>query len=549
MRSGWLLRYWHTLRHLRPVQFFGRLKLYLPRPRPDLSPAPVVRKTATAWTRCQREPSMLASRRFRLLSVVRSIDDSSDWNRSDWPRLWLYNAHYFDDLTADNAEDRTAWHAGLIARWINENPQGQGIGWDPYPCSLRIVNWVKWALAGHALDDTVRLSLAVQARFLRQRLEIHLLGNHLWANAKALVFAGTFFTGSEADAWRDKGQSLLRRELAVQILSDGGHFENSPMYHATVLEDVLDLLQLSQRFPGILDPALVGRLDAVAVQMLQWLGVMSHPDGGIAFFNDSVEGIAPRYAALVAYASELGIVAPVADSRPGMMHLPATGYVRMVAGNAVLLADVGELGPNYLPGHAHADTLSFEWSLGKQRILVNGGTSTYEAGAERLRQRGTAMHNTVIVDGQDSSEVWGSFRVARRARPSQVASCQRDGQSVLEASHDGYLRLSGKVIHRREWKLVKGSLIVTDHVEGRFGMALARFRLHPSLLAEPQTDCGGVILSDDVCIRWNAIGASSVRVLRESWHPRFGESQPCDVIEVGFSGPQLRTSFHWKEKG
>ena len=79
------------------------------------------------------------------------------------------------------------------------------------------------------------------------------------------------------------------------------------------------------------------------------------------------------------------------------------------------LLDVAPVGPDYLPGHAHADTLSFELSLFGQRVLVNSGTSQYEAGPERSRQRGTAAHNTVIVDGHDSSEVWAGFRVARRA--------------------------------------------------------------------------------------------------------------------------------------
>src|SRR5204863_9681114 len=107
--------------------------------------------------------------------------------------------------------------------------------------------------------------------------------------------------------------------------------------------------------------------------------------------------------------------------------------------------------PDHLPGHAHADTLSFELSLREQRVLVNTGTSTYEVAAERLRQRGTAAHNTVVVDGVDSSEVWSSFRVARRARP-LAASWGRDGDALwLSAGHEGYRRLPGKVIHRRRW--------------------------------------------------------------------------------------------------
>ena len=84
----------------------------------------------------------------------------------------------------------------------------------------------------------------MQVRFLRKRLEIHLLGNHLFANAKALVFAGLYFTGNEADEWLGKGLAILEREVPEQVLRDGGHFERSPMHHGIILEDLLDLLNV-----------------------------------------------------------------------------------------------------------------------------------------------------------------------------------------------------------------------------------------------------------------------------------------------------------------
>ena len=49
-------------------------------------------------------------------------------------------------------------------------------------------------------------------------------------------------------------------------------------------------------------------------------------------------------------------------------------------------------------------------------LLIDTGTSTYAAGAVRDRERSTAAHNTLEVDGRDSTEVWGAFRAGRRAR-------------------------------------------------------------------------------------------------------------------------------------
>lgn len=483
---------------------------------------------------------MTGPQAMHFLGVERELVVAGDWNRADWPKLWLYNAHYFDDLVADDAPVREEWHRGLIHRWLDENPIAQGNGWEPYPASLRIVNWIKWTLGGNVLDSGAVRSLAVQARYLRRRLEIHLLGNHLWANAKALVFAGVFFKGDEAAGWLRKGAVLVERELAEQFLPDGGHFERSPMYHSILLEDVLDLVQLDRVYPGVLPAPLVARLREGAGAMLRWLRVMTHPDGDIALFNDAAFGIAPPLAGLEAYADALGVAydtAPLA----ALEVLAESGYVRMTAGAAVLVADVGPVGPDYLPGHAHADTLSFELSLHGRRVLVNGGTSTYEAGPLRLRQRGTAMHNTVQVDGADSSEVWGSFRVARRARPMAVCWADEGGALVLEAAHDGYRRLPGCVVHSRRWELSAGGLAVVDALSGRLGDAVARFRFAPGFEA---TGEGLVAATDGIHLAWRSDAATTAVVL-DAWYPRFGEEHPCRVLECRIGGGCMSTQFSW----
>lgn len=543
-RLGGALRLWHTVRWLKPVQVWGRARFRLYRPRPDTRPAPHVRPAQRTWLPCARVSSMVGPACFRFLSVEREVTAPYDWDRVDWPRLWRYNLHYFDDLVAHEATDRMSWHRVLIERWIAENPPGVGTGWEPYPASLRIVNWIKWSLvdAGAADGAPPRLSpealhsLAVQVRWLRRRLETHLLGNHLWANAKALVFAGAYFEGPEARGWIGKGLALLHRELGEQILPDGGHFERSPMYHATLLEDLLDLLQLADRYPGSIPGVDSNAWQDAAMRMLRWLRVMTHPDGGIAFFNDAAHGVAPQLSALEDYAARVchpvfARASPLDDASPSIVALPDSGYVRLQAGPATLIADVGRIGPDYLPGHAHADTLSFELSLHGRRAIVNSGTSTYEAGAERMRQRGTASHSTVIVDEADSSEVWGGFRVARRARPRDVTwGTGPDGALWLRAAHDGYLRLPGRVIHRREWCLTEHGLHVVDRLGGAPRSAEARFHLHP--LVEP-LDVG--------------VDLTRMSIEPSTWHPLFGVAVGNQVLVADFAGRNvLETEFRWR---
>lgn len=484
----------HTVRHLRPVQVYRRL--YRPRPSVRVRPDAWPRTLSGVW-QCsiERDSAQIGPRRFRFLNQEHEM---VGWDDPALPRLWLYNLHYFDSP-----------EAYLIARWINENPVGVGPGWEPYPLSLRISNWIKWALNGNPLSAAVLDSLAVQAEYLNRTVEYHLLANHLFVNAKALALAGMFFTGGAAARWLNRALAILNRECSEQILDDGGHFERSPMYHALILEDVLDLINAAHAFPGVCSDA-AAHWGRMAPRMLGWLLNMTHPDGRIAFFNDAAFGVSPEVRQLLTYARSLNI-------QPEPVALSTAGYIRLENEHCVALFDAAPIGPDYQPGHAHADTLSFELSLSGRRVLVNSGTSTYDAGRQRLAERATAAHNTVRIDGLDSSEVWSSFRVARRARPFDFRT---DRRSFVEAAHDGYRRLRDPVIHRRRLELEGGRLVITDDIQAAGDHKVeVFFHLHPDALADIALD-----------------SKFSRTVEATTWHPEFNVSLPNQTIVGTWEG-------------
>jgi uncharacterized heparinase superfamily protein len=460
--------YWHTARHLKPTQVHNRVLRRLPGRARVRQPALRTREGAWAdpiW----HEPTRLIRR----------------------CALQQYMLHYHERPDEE-----------LIRSWIEANPAGQGVGWDPYPLSRRIVNWIKWLLGGPAARPENLRSLASQTEWLARHVEYHLLGNHLFENAKALAFAGCFFESSE---WLRKGLNLLEAEMAEQILPDGGHFERSPMYHSLILEDVLDLLNLRRAYPGLLPD-----WSPVAGRMLGWLNGMLHPDGQISFFNDSAFGVAPEPGLLFDYAARLGI-------QPIHAHPAASGYIRLENDATVVLFDAGPIGPGYQPGHAHADTLSFELSHRGQRLLVNSGISTYECGTERQWQRGTAAHNTVRVDGCDQSEVWSAFRVARRARPFDVRT---DNRGWAEAAHDGYHRLKAPVTHRRRIELREENLAITDTLDGRGVHEIELFfHFYPGASADISLD------------------PRLTRAVEEThFHPRFEQAIPNRTVAGRYRG-------------
>lgn len=528
---------------MKPRQFYGRLWFRLRRPAVDVSPAPAIRPRSGDWQPpARRLPSLIAPECFKLLNHEGALGEVG-WDGPAREKLWRYNQHYFDDLNAVGAKQREAWHHALLSAWVAANLPGQGSGWEPYPASLRIVNWIKWSFAGGALDGRQIHSLAVQARWLRKRLEWHLLGNHLFQNAKALIFAGLFFEGAEARQWLETGMRILERELGEQILADGGQFELSPMYHALALEDVLDLINVLRAHAAALDPRqqdFLARCETLVPPMCAWLSAMSHPDGAIAFFNDAAFDVAPSNPELSDYAALLGF----RPGTPNALWLGESGYARLALGQAVLIADMAAVGPDYLPGHAHADSLSFEFSLGQDRIIVNSGTSVYGVGAERLRQRGTAAHSTVTIAGQDSSDVWAGFRVGRRARVEGKQVCRADDGLKAQARHDGYRYLRGRPTHLRQWNLAEQSLRVRDRITPATEQAVARYHLHPAIRVESDGAGGGVLIRPDgAVLRWRASAATTIEP--SSWHPRFGESIPTHCIAVDLRDGEAWFELRW----
>ncbi|MCR4348001.1 MAG: heparinase II/III family protein [Sulfuricaulis sp.] len=552
-----MLRLFHTVRHLKIEQLIYRLyyrfaKVYLTERR-EYGQRP--------WLRTWSSPGLLPSRMlargsFEFLGEQGYLKDKDAWNDPHKSKLWLYNLHYLDDLNAVGAGLRREEHKDLINRWIAENPPVMGHGWEPYPLSLRIVNLVKWFSRQNVIEPTWQKSLGLQTQALYQQLEFHILGNHLFANAKALVFAGAFLDGDEAQKWLQKGLQILDREIPEQFLPDGGHFELSPMYHAILLGDMCDLLSLAERSGLSVLRKRVSGWREVINRGLTWLAAMSHPDGRIAFFNDSAFDIAPDPEAIKAYAASLGCKAePVSlrslrgDRKVSFQWLGNSGYCRVeMSDGDVALLDMARIGPDYLPAHGHADTLSFELSLFGRRVFVNSGTSQYGEGVERQRQRSTAAHNTVVVDGEPSSEVWGGFRVARRAFPSKPYITEDDESAVVVASHDGYKRLQGKAIHRRSWTFTRRSLVMHDSITGNFQSAVVRFYLHPDIGIDRRhlSDCQLLLISDsEKTIRFGVQGADGIELVESTWHPKFGTSVPNICIVAKLSGHNLTTRIEW----
>jgi uncharacterized heparinase superfamily protein len=427
----------------------------------------------------ERAAEVMAGR-FTFLGETRACS----WAAADASHLWRFHLHYFDyarDLAvyALHRDRASAYRTfrELVTSWIDAHTLLGGDAWHPYTISLRIVNWCEAAIVFRPelegnVDFAKRMydSIAAQAEFLSGHLEHDVRGNHLLENARALLRTSMFFEGAASLRWRSIALDLLKREIPEQILDDGGHFERSPGYHARVLEVVTDATHF---LPANWMKSAVERMQA-------FLDVITPPNGRLPLLKDTV-------------------LAPVStsDTPQSSRWLEPSGYavIRDDARGDHLIADFGRVCPDYLPAHAHADMFSYELTVGGKPVIVDSGVFEYAEGQWRTWFRSTAAHNTVDLDGRDQSEMWGSFRVGRRARVRNVTWRETPEMTSIDGIHDGYAPL----LHRRVIiALHEPRLwIVLDHVSGAPGhIARSFIHLHPEHAQLAFTPLGAVTLAE-----------------------------------------------------
>lgn len=412
-------------------------------------------------------------------------DGAIPWTTRPVSHLWSYHLHYFDyavSLAWAFRETGDARHAlrfeALSSDWIRRTSHAGGDGWSPYATSVRLINWSRALLLfGEALGRAPRTllvhSMHAQAAFLERRLEWHVLANHLQKNLTALATAGLVLAGTDAARWLSRGTRMLWDEVGEQVLDDGGHYERSPMYHALATADLLELIALLRASDVEVPPFVVDRVRA----MVEALHVLGRPDGSLHLFNDSADGVAPSTLHLIRQGARA--VGARAQPGDGVLSLPTTGYFGWTdvrTGERILL-DCGDAGPAHQPGHAHCDMLSFELDLAGLRFVVDSGLSGYEGDPLREYVRSTRAHSTVSIDGEEQSELWATFRVGRRARPS--AAVQRADGADYEF-RGGCTPYRRQGTHYRTVLRRAGAWTITDRVVGASGSRLTSWlHIHP----------------------------------------------------------------------
>ena len=374
--------------------------------------------------------------------------------------LWAYNLNYFEFLLQKDISKKE----GIALLYNFYEDKRNSILNDPYPISLRIINGIKFNLLHTIKDDFITKNLHADLDILNKKIEYHIMANHLLENAFALFVGAYYFNDKEK---LNKARYLLKNQLKEQILNDGMHYERSIMYHNIILERLLDTINLidTNHHDSILDV-----LKSFAVKMTGFLKNWESFDQP-PMMQDATNGIALAQKEILSYAKML-----LGKSYPKNPSSLSDSNYRILSLNELkLVANIGEISPSYQPGHAHADELNFELYYRGTPLVVDKGISTYEKNTRRQKERSTKSHNCLCINNENSSEIWGGFRVARRA-----SVHVEEAENTIFASMK---TVKGKRI-KRAWNKVDNEFVIHDSVskfDPTKDQVIGRLHFHPEV--------------------------------------------------------------------
>lgn len=460
--------------------------------------------------------------------------DHLSWKPRDAKPEWVAALHGFEwlrDLRSVGGDRARRMAREMVASWLDVYQKPDDAAWRADVMGVRLTSWISFheLFCASANDDfrrTYFASLVRQAKHLSRALPGKFSGLPLMKALKGLAYTGIAL--DDGDDRLEQAFRLILKEIGEQILPDGTHISRSPQATFEFLQCLVDLraalivarIDLPEEVQHAIDRI------APAVKFFR------HSDGALCHFNGAQEGNPHIIEATVMHSGARG---------RAMQSLPHGGYERLQMGRSGLIVDTGLPSRSEHAATAHAGVLSFEYSYGRDRVIVNCGTSEV-AGKWREMLRFTAAHSCLVVDHRNACQI--DARGMMCGRP-DVQARRKDEHGVvsLESSHDGYIPRYG-LMHGRNLHLRDGGEVLAgeDSLSGKSGVHFAvRFHLHPGIQASLIRDGAEVLLRAKSGTGWKFIAPESVISIEDSVyscggeHPRRTQQIVLNAVTAGTS--------------
>lgn len=448
----------------------------------------------------------------------------------------LHGFSWLADLFANGSDDARARAGVLLSDWVSHNRKWQELSWRPDILGERLSAWLsfyEFLTAGQDSTRAMLLEMAlIQARHLGHCCSQAPDDARKFKAIQGLIFAAICLPGAES--LLDQSFELLEKEIRAQVFPDGGHIERNP-------SRLLGVLSRFNQIRALLLTAHVETplgLQGVIDRMTPMLRALRHGDGGLALFNG---GLKEERSLIDTVLADTGVRGKALTSAP---H---SGFQRLAAGRTVIIADTGKP----ISTSAHAGTLSFEMSIGKDRLVVNCGSVSSEGENWLAAVRATVAHSTLSVDGRDSMECDHDGHVTYAPKNVECTRREADGAVWLDAFHDGYTKSVG-ILHRRKFFLDASGedFRGEDQIEGSGGKTFAvRFHLHPGVHASHVQGRSAILLKLAGGAGWQFQASGGNLALEESVYlSGNGEPRRCEQIVIAGplhgDGAQIKWRFH-----
>ena len=480
-------RYYHTLKNMKLSQIFNYISFNHRRKKLSIIDNRGVLTFAEGLKQNYKfeENQKLLEFCFFNQPVSLNLDEIS-WEpttiSSEVEKIWVEKLHSFDWLNEKDKTDVTLKQASfLILDWLSNFSNERSKAWEPFTLSKRINSWVKWLNNNEAQPEIIslmKLSISLQLKRLFVDFEYHKPANHLIENFRGFLAGCTYlitsrqYFNNELEYQLEQVLNECLKQLNIQILKDGGHFERSPMYHVFMLTAIKDIKATSTTISkqGFLLPEILEKANSLIKVceekidiMSKWLEQMTMPDGDIAQFNDSarIKGLKQNELETSEFLEPSGFF---------VKHNPVYSFI----------LSCGSPSPAFLPEHSHCDIMSYELSLKGTRIIIDSGSSGYDNETLRQMSRETEAHNLPMVEHQEQSDIWGQFNFGKRARISKKEYNKESDKLEISIEDQYNQKIERSVIFSQN------SIEITDYLKKRRmqGCFISLIHLAPNIETE-----------------------------------------------------------------
>jgi len=401
-----------------------------------------------------------------LLSGQRSMFD-----RIEAPKL-LNTAATLRNLRALGTDAARALCVSMIDGWLQRFESWDKNEWTPKNLGSRIATWIGFydfyaPVASEDFTQRLVTSLHRQWKHLERTVSPSLKGLESIEALRGLIYGGLNFPhGDEA---LGLACDLLQRQLTTEILTDGGHISRNPSVQLHMFRHLVDIKNVLET-AGIGIPPIIKTNLSALVPVVKFF---RYGDGGMGLFHGSVEETPLMIDAVLTRSGVRGRL---------LRRLPETGYERINAGRSLLLADVASPPPRTYGHEGHAGLLSFEFSVGKERLIVNCGSIPEGLPEWRTACAATAAHSTLTVNDTNVCDIDPDGGIAGHVQ-TFAQRFEENGTQVMEMAHNGYYPRFG-LTHNRLLKLSADGETLTGRelLQARKRRDFTiRWHLHPSV--------------------------------------------------------------------